>query len=84
MEFAEGSYFDPLLHCVCHEDHHSSVACGKQFEVRLSGAGLNVASSKGLFRRNDESENVHVLEIRTASLRDEKIADTDMLRWFTR
>lgn len=53
------------------------MACGKQFEVILSGAGWNVASWKGLVRRNDESENVHVLEIRTASVREEKIADTD-------
>lgn len=56
------------------------MACGKQFEVRLSGAGLNVASSKGLVRRNDENEIVHVLEIRTASDREENIVDTDMLR----
>lgn len=50
----------------------------------MSGAGSNVASSKGLVRRNDENENVHVLEIRTASVRELKIADTDILRWFTR
>lgn len=50
------------------------MACGKQFEVRLNGAGLNVASSKGLVRRDDENENVHVLEIRKASVREEKIA----------
>ena len=33
--------------------------------------GLNVASWMGLVRRNDENENVHVLEIRTALVKEE-------------
>lgn len=43
----------------------------KQFEVRLNGVGLSAASWMGPVRQNDENVNVHVLEIRTALVKEE-------------